>query len=79
MFHLRPEAIAGILVKLITMSTGKQDPVTEQEAPDKGGETSEAADCHLPGHDVGESRSRVGCRQTPIRYGQDGNQPGTKR
>jgi hypothetical protein len=77
--HLRAEAIAGILVKLITMGTSEQDPVTEQEASDQGGEPAEAADCDLSRHDVGKGCSRVGGSQSPIRYRQDGNQPGTKR
>ena len=79
MLHLRPEAIAGILMKLVTMGTGEQDPVAEQEASHQGGESTEASDGDLPRHNIRESRSCVGRRQTPIRYGQDGNQPGTKR
>ena len=76
--HLRAKPITGILVKLITVGTSEQDPVTEQEAPDQGGEPAEAADCDLPRHDVGEGGSRVTRRQAPIRYRQNGNQPGTK-
>ena len=79
MFHLRPETIAGILVELVTVGTSKQDPVTEQKACHQGGQTPEAADCHLPRDDIGKSRSGVGSRQASIRYGQDGNQTGPKR
>ncbi len=79
LLHLRPEPIARILMHLVAVSAGQENPVAEHQAADQGRQAAEATHCNLPGNDGRESRPGVAGGKCLIGHSQNRNEPGMER